>query len=708
MFCRPKAYAIVAHRFANSMERGKPYSTRVPMSLSELRRRRDAALNTEDRKESLPSSIEGRLVYRSKAERLNSTTQIAEPLNLRPHSKRPRSPTESGFGVVDALERDAIRRRYMPEENTSDAHDHRGRPREKNRFKFDWDAEEDTFASITAPPLNLGIKLPSDPYFGRTGKSNLSKSGDDHDDGSRSRKSYIARDSRRANNTLAVRHWSEKSVSDMSDRDWAIFREDNSISYRGMALSKDSSLSISQHNGGSVQPARNWNEAGLPAKILRLVLNVAAYRKPTPIQMASIPIVLGGRDMIGLAETGSGKTAAFVLPMIAHILQMPPMSHGQLSENVLDHRKDTVASRDTSAFPHDIASDGPYALVLAPTRELVLQIEEETRKFAAPLGFRVTAVIGGQGLEEQGMALQAGSEIVICTPGRMVDLLSRRLAALGNCNYLVLDEADRMVDMGFEAQVQEILMAIPSYLSEHLERACRTLRGSHDLISQGIENANQTTRLRRQTLMFSATMSPAIERIAREYLSRPIVVTIGQTGKAAEAVQQHVEVLSSEGRKRERLVELVSKLDPPIIVFANTKKGCEDVARLIESRTGIRPVVLHSGKSQEQREEHLEGFRSGRFGVVVATDVLGRGIDIKGVNHVINFELPKTIAPYTHRIGRTGRAGRKGTAWSLATGDDADLFADLKVHLEQSGAPIPRLLARHDSAKAASLRPIID
>jgi ATP-dependent RNA helicase DDX23/PRP28 len=690
------------------MERGNPDSTRVPMSLSELRRRRDAALNAGDREESLLSSTENRrLVYRSKSERSTPTSQIAKPLNLRPHPKRPRSPTESDFGV-DALERDAIRRRYMPEENTYDGHDHRGKPREKNRFKFDWDAEEDTFASRSAPPLNLGITLPSDAYFGRAGKSHLLTSEHDRSDRSRSRKSHFATDDDRPVNTLEGRHWTEKSVSEMSDRDWSIFREDNSISYRGMAFSKDSSLANSQKNGGSVQPARNWNEAGLPAKILHLVLNVASYRKPTPIQMASIPIVLAGRDMIGLAETGSGKTAAFVLPMIAHIRQMPPMSHGHLSENVLDHRKDKVASRDTSALAFDIASDGPYALVLAPTRELVLQIEEETRKFAAPLGYRVTAVIGGQGLEEQGMALQAGSEIVICTPGRMVDLLSRRLAALGNCNYLVLDEADRMVDMGFEAQVQEILAAIPACLSENLERAYRAMHGHRDLISHSHENSNQSTRLRRQTLMFSATMSPAIERIAREYLSQPIVVTIGQTGKVAEAVEQHVEVLSSEGRKRERLVELVSKLDPPIIVFANTKKGCEDVARLIESRTGIRPVVLHSGKSQEQREEHLEGFRNGRFGVVVATDVLGRGIDIKGVNHVINFELPKTIAPYTHRIGRTGRAGRKGTAWSLATGDDADLFADLKIHLEQSGAAVPRLLARHDSAKAASLRPIID
>jgi ATP-dependent RNA helicase DDX23/PRP28 len=688
------------------MDAEHPSRKRVPVSLAELRQRRDAEMSADDRGGALSSPSASCIVFRSKAERHGAAPSTAAPMYLRSNLKRPRTPPETDAGM-DARERNAIRKRYMPDEGLLDRHAPRGKPRERTRFKFDWDVEEDTYLSGVEAPLNVAI-TPEDPYPRRHGTAPAWSRERSMPRNSRERHAMAVSDGVRAGAKREGRHWSEKRADEMTGRDWSIFREDHAISYRGMVLSKDNANADSQNHGSSVQPARNWDEAGLPAKILRLVVHVASYRKPTPIQMAAIPIALGGRDMIGLAETGSGKTAAFVLPMIAHIRQMPPMSHGRHGGNVSSYRESAAGSEDSVSMGHDIASDGPYGLVLAPTRELVLQIEEETRKFAEPLGFRVTAVIGGQGLEEQGMSLQAGSEIVICTPGRMMDLLSRRLAALGNCNYLVLDEADRMVDMGFEAQVQEIIAAIPAHVPEHLVKLQDGVQAFHEYDTNDLQRAKRSPRLRRQTLMFSATMSPAIERIARDYLLQPIVVTIGQTGKAAEAVEQHVEVLSSEGKKRERLVELVAKLDPPIIVFVNTKKGCEDVARLIESRTGIRPVVLHSGKSQEQREEHLEGFRSGRFGVVVATDVLGRGIDIKGVNHVINFELPNTIAPYTHRIGRTGRAGRKGNAWSLATSNDSDLFPDLKAHLEQSGAPVPRLIARHVGAGAASLRPIID
>jgi ATP-dependent RNA helicase DDX23/PRP28 len=596
-------------------------------------------------------------------------------------------PVDSAAASVlesEERERDAIRKHYMPEERgfgerprSLPAHFKHG---EKSRFRFDWGADEDT--DLDAQD-SLYSKLRSETLvsslqFGRGGLGGMHDvqpfpgvTGGAHRGGAPLVSSL--RD---------TRHWSDKKREEMTERDWAIFREDHAISLRGGALA-------------AARPARNWDETGLPREILRLVRDVAGYAKPSPIQMATIPIGLRRRDLIGLAETGSGKTAAFVLPMLVHIRQMPAMTA-------------------------ELASQGPYALVLAPTRELVLQIEAETRKFAAPLGLRVTAVIGGQGLEEQGMVLQAGCEIVICTPGRMVDLLSRRLAALGNCNYLILDEADRMIDMGFEPQVQEILSSMPELDRKRTRKRARVSDGAesrhsgHGLEVCGCEefddgeSADKTLNGTRQTFMFSATMSPAIERLARDYLSIPMIITIGETGKAAEAVDQRVEFLTSEGQKRDRLVRLIRSLDPPVIVFANTKKGCEDVARLIELGTGMRPVVLHSGKSQDQREESLDGFKAGRFGILVATDVVGRGIDIKGVNHVVNYELPTTIAPYTHRIGRTGRAGRTGIAWSLATAADSDIFSDLKHHLEQAGARVPPAIARHDSGRASGLRPIID
>lgn len=640
---------------------------RVPASLEELKRRRDeenAARSklsfvprheregSPDRKrraQSAPDMAPGPEPNRMRREADSKSQSTAAMRNASP--ARADAP-DSGF---DEAEREIVRRKYI--EHTEGATMDRMRSRNRSRFRFDWDAEEDTSEGrakgyLESPSTaSLGATL----LYGRGKRGGL-----DHDQdngfatdriGARSGKHRRGDDSRH-------RHWSSKTREQMTDRDWAIFREDHRIYYRGAISSR-------------IHPARSWEESGLPPEILRLVRNVARYRAPTPIQMATVPVGLKHRDLIGLAETGSGKTAAFVLPMVARLSKFPRLTR-------------------------ESASEGPYALILAPTRELVLQIENEARKFTGPFGLRITSVIGGQGLEEQGISLQSGCEIVVCTPGRMMDLLSRRFAALGNCCHLILDEADRMVDMGFEAQVQDILSAMPVHASA---TDARPLDSESELRS--------APRVR-QTLMFSATMSAPIERIAREYLTQPVVVTVGETGKAAHNVQQRVEFLSSEGKKRERLIELLQELHPPIIVFANTKRGCEEVARLIESRTRQRCAVLHSGKSQEHREEILGNFRTERLGVLVATDVLSRGIDVRGVNHVVNFELPTTIEPYTHRIGRTGRAGRKGTAWSFATSANAELFPELRAHLEQSGAAVPRAIASVDNAKSSSLRPIID
>lgn len=209
----------------------------------------------------------------------------------------------------------------------------------------------------------------------------------------------------------------------------------------------------------------------------------------------------------------------------------------------------------------------------------------------------------------------------------------------------------------------------------------------------------ETTRL---TFMFSATMPPVVERLTRQFLYRPVTVAIGETGGSAAAVEQRVEYFATEARKRQRLADLLRRLEPPILVFGNTKKSVDAVARAIEADTGARPVVLHSGKPQDAREESLAAFKAGRVGVLVATDVLGRGIDIAGVAHVVNWELPQKIEQYTHRIGRTGRAGRAGVAWSLATADDRELFFDLKARLEAAGAHVPPELHRGSSRRAAA------
>lgn len=631
---------------------------RVPLSLADLKRKRDDAearasrpvfLSKEERQRAALEQIN----MQGEKEKAEIQAQRAaleagqtpgsgrdgRRLNADEHEGRSAKRPRTRFGSVgndavselqdhiDSQELEEIRRHYMriPPSKKPEAKVQT----ERNRLPYDWDKSDDTMAGEDNYRMLLRKQTASVPLqFGRGklgGMSDVIVGGKRKRSGRASKTSYL----------YDTRHWSEKRRNEMTDRDWRIFREDYVISVRAS-------------NARAPNPARSWDETGLPHSLLRLVRDVARYEKPSPIQMATIPIGLEKRDCIGLAETGSGKTAAFVLPMLVHIAGMPRMTR-------------------------EIARRGPYALILAPTRELALQIEIEAAKFAKPLGYRVVHVIGGQGLEEQASSLQDGCEIVVCTPGRMVDLLSKQMAALGNCNYLIMDEADRMIDMGFEPQLAEILDSMPKF---------------------DPESSNK-----RQTFMFSATMSPPVERIAKTYLHDPVIVSVGETGKTADNVNQRVEYFTTENRRRERFVELLQTLQPPILVFVNTKGGCEMVSRFVEDKSSVRTAIMHSGKSQEQREKTLEGFRTGRFPVLIATDVVGRGIDIKGVRNVVNFELPKVIEPYTHRIGRTGRAGEKGTAWSLATEADIDLFGALNHLLEQAGAQIPREIAKAASGR---------
>eukprot|EP00172_Hildenbrandia_rubra_P000329 Plantae.Rhodophyta-Hildenbrandia_rubra.ctg11534.p1 GENE.Plantae.Rhodophyta-Hildenbrandia_rubra.ctg11534~~Plantae.Rhodophyta-Hildenbrandia_rubra.ctg11534.p1 ORF type:complete len:741 (-),score=164.32 Plantae.Rhodophyta-Hildenbrandia_rubra.ctg11534:1399-3621(-) len=465
---------------------------------------------------------------------------------------------------------------------------------------FDWDETEDTTQS--AEPIVDGInvsRLWSDLYFKkpRAGVKNID---DEKQVGRRMRKSDF-------------RHWTGKPLKDMTERDWRIFREDNRISVRG----------------GSFRLARNWEETGLPGEILDAI----TYPHPTPIQMAAIPIALAKRDLIGLAQTGSGKTAAFVLPMLDFLLQ-----------------------RSLARGEGDDHDRGPYSIILAPTRELVNQIVQECESLTRNLNLRVVAVVGGFDIEKQGSELQKGCDIVAATPGRMMDVLDRRYVVLSAVTFVVLDEADRMVDMGFAPQVNRVLEGVGP----------------------------------RQVMMFSATMPQQVEGIVKEYMKRPIVIKVGDRGMTGEDVEQKVEFFGSVARKRQRLGELISQLQGSIIVFANTKRGVDDAAKFIESNSGKSTVVLHSSKSQDQRTENLERFKNGRVSVLVATDVMGRGIDVKGVEHVVNFEVPTEIDKYTHRIGRTGRAGHKGIAWTLVTKEDEGIFGDLTTVLEKAGAKVPR------------------
>jgi len=558
---------------------------------------------------------------------------------------------------VGEKEKEAVKERYLG------ALKRKKRIRRMNdrKFVFDWDAGEDTSHDYN-PIYNdkHGIQFYGRGCIGGIDEKEQKKSSfygdlieqrrtDTEKDQEFERLKKVKR--REDKQKWDDRHWTDKDLERMQERDWRIFREDYNIAIKG---------------GNIPHPIRHWNEAGLPDEINK-VIEDAGYTEPTPIQRQAIPIGMQNRDLIGVAETGSGKTAAFLLPLLVWIQSMP------------------------KAVLHEDADQGPYAIIMAPTRELAQQIEEESNKFGTPLGIRTVAVIGGLSREEQGFKLRMGCEIVIATPGRLIDVLENRYLVLSRCTYIVLDEADRMIDMGFEPDVQRILDHMP------LTNIKPDDDGAEDPTTL-LANLKSKTKYR-QTVMFTATMPPQVERLARTYLRRPAVVYIGSIGKPVERVEQVVHVIK-ENEKRNKLIQILNQgLDPPILIFVNQKKGADVLAKSLE-KMGYNAATLHGGKGQEQREHALAGIKTGDKDILVATDVAGRGIDIKDVSMVINYDMAKTIEMYTHRVGRTGRAGKTGKSVTFITTEHAELFYDLKQRLVSSPVShCPPELANHPDAQ---------
>ena len=344
------------------------------------------------------------------------------------------------------------------------------------------------------------------------------------------------------------------------------------------------------------------------------------------------------------------------------------------------------------------AEAGPYALVMAPTRELAQQISDECNKFGREMGIRNVCIVGGLAIEEQGAKLRDGCEIVIGTPGRLIDCVERRYLVLDQCNYVVLDEADRMIDMNFEPQIVRVMDAMPSSnlrpeTDFDDEKQPATADGGME-----VEGAERAQRYR-QTIMFSATMAPKVMLLAKKYLRSPIEIAVGdRRGKASANVEQRVEWVKTEQDKKRRLQELLASEQPPFIIFCNLKRTCYAVQSTV-SGCGLRSDVLHGSKTQEVRQRTLQQFKDGVLQVLIATDVMARGIDIDDIQHVVNYEMPADIQSYTHRIGRTGRAGKKGVATSYVTDKDAELLFDLKAQLKEAGQAVPNEIAMHPAAR---------
>lgn len=353
-----------------------------------------------------------------------------------------------------------------------------------------------------------------------------------------------------------------------------------------------------------------------------------------------------------------------------------------------------------------VAQQGPLALVLAPTRELALQIETEFRKLLVRCQnvVRSCAVVGGQSIQQQSQQLRNGVHIVVGTPGRLNEVLELAYLVLNQCSYVVLDEADRMLDMGFAPQITTILDAMGGNLKSENEQETYQ-QELEDLQSRATGVAKH-----RVTAMFSATMPLEVEVMAKKYLRHPAIVSIGDQDSVKNSRITQKLVWTSPAQKERVLQNLLGDprfLREKVLVFVNEKKHADGVGRMVE-RSGRDVVVMHGGKSQEQREDHLERFRRGGV-VMVATDVAGRGLDIPDVAHVINYDLPtRSIENYTHRIGRTGRAGKQGLATSLITDEDEGIMAALKQYLESTGNEVPDRLARHPSAISGNMNNLID
>jgi ATP-dependent RNA helicase DDX23/PRP28 len=446
-------------------------------------------------------------------------------------------------------------------------------------------------------------------------------------------------------------HWTEKPLAEMNARDWRIMKEDFDIRIRG---------------GKAPPPLRFWNEMAVPEGIHKAIAD-AKYRDPSPIQRQAIPVGLELRDLIGVAETGSGKTAAFAVPLLAYVAQLPAQRIASLAE------------------------DGPLAVVLAPTRELAQQINDEIAKLSTYLPCKTTTIVGGRSIEDQGFLLREGVEIIVGTPGRINDCLESQYLVLNQANYVVLDEADRMIDMGFEPQVHTILEAMGGLLMSEDEMLLEQQRAA---LARG-------EACYRITAMFSATMPPGVEKLAKKFLRHPAIVCIGDedSGKN-KRIRQHV-LFISEQQKKQTLIDLLRRKQPSekYLVFCNEKRGCDALKKVVENAQ-IRCGVLHGGKTQDQREAALENYKRGTFRILIATDVAGRGLDIPDVAHVVNYDMPLKIENYSHRIGRTGRAGKNGVASTLLTDSDEAMFYELREYLEQTDADIPQKLDKHPAAHA--------
>lgn len=481
----------------------------------------------------------------------------------------------------------------------------------KSKFQFNWDLNDDTSANYE-PILPPSI---------------LSKAHQNNDKQSRDK----TLDS--LENVYMGKHWTDKTYEEMTDRDWRILNEEFHITTKGenMKLSPTSNIKHS---------LRNWNELDLiPKEFIDILTHKLHFQNPTPIQRVSIPNIActdSKRDLLGVSATGSGKTLAFVIPILIKLY------------------KDKIR-------PHSIkVMEGPKALILAPTRELAQQIERETQNFTSfwdDGSCQVTSIVGGHSIEEITNNVSKGCDILVATPGRLIDCLQNHVISINMIDFLVLDEADKMIDLGFEDQIKTILNQI------------------------NVENDKVVRKM-----LFTATLSSSIQSIAASYMENPIYVMVDSGDNQAPRIQQIVDYTSTDDVKFQRLKNsILPAYKAPIIIFINYKTTADWLAKKFQDETRFKFTILHGSKTQEQREHSLSLLRSGKADIMIATNVAARGLDIPNVSLVVNYQMSKNFDDYVHRIGRTGRAGNFGTAITFLDGsEDEHVIGELYNYTQEN------------------------
>ncbi|CAG9329790.1 unnamed protein product [Blepharisma stoltei] len=547
-------------------------------------------------------------IFLSKEERAKLKKELEETQKVpQPASKpRSRSPRKEEKSIPVNHEFDSIKSRYLGQNKPAPTIQ---KPSEKFRqvFKFEWDPTEDT--TFIENSLN-----PERIPFGIKSKQNS--------------RDIVSEEIKEEN----------KHASLMTDRDWKIFRENNEIYVRGQNIPP---------------PIRTWSESNLSQDLLSAIRR-AGYASPLPIQMQAIPIGLQRSDLIALAPTGSGKSAAYLIPMISTIAKFPKIN-------------------DQTAL------DGPYGIILSPTRELAQQIHQEATKLTKSSDIKCYCLLGGKDLEIQSAELTRGYEIIIATPGRFLECLQHQYLVLNQCLWVVIDEADKMILLELQETLDKILNCIPKELWKE-------------------NNENEENKTYKLTFnLFSATMDSEIENLWKKYLKNPGYVSIKEPGTGSSKITQSLKFLRENDKRRE-IKRILEKAKPPIIVFVNHKNEADELSRFLQ-KFGWRVGCLHGGKNQEAREATMEGFRSHKFQILVTTNLASRGIDVKDLQLVINYDCPTTITDYEHRIGRTGRVNNLGKAITFVTPQDEEMFAPLKSFLENNSQVIPHELANHPRLK---------